>query len=68
MDEKDSLRPEENGQEEEFDTRPAWQRMKEGWYDKVPLSVRQLDIIIALGLIGLAVMAVVIFLDAGGYF
>ena len=41
MDEKDSLRPEENGQEE-FDTRPAWQRMKEGWYDKVPLSVRQI--------------------------
>ena len=67
MDEKDSQRPEESCQEE-LDTRPAWQRMKEGWYDKVPLSVRQLDIIIALGLIGLTVMAVVIFLDAGGYF
>ena len=67
MDEKDSLRPEESGQEE-LDTRPAWQRMKEGWYDKVPLNVRQLDVIIALGLIGLAVVAVLIFLDASGVF
>ena len=67
MDEKDSLRPKENGQEE-FDARPAWQRMKEGWYDKVPLNVRQLDVIIALGLIGLAVVAVLIFLDASGVF
>ena len=42
--------------------------MKEGWYDKVPLNVRQLDVIIALGLIGLAVVAVLIFLDASGVF
>lgn len=64
MEEKDSL----DRSQEELDTRPAWQRMKEGWYDKVPLTVRQLDIIIALGLIGLAVVAVLIFLDASGYF
>ena len=63
MDERDPHTP-----EEETDTRPAWQRMKEGWYDKVPLSVRQLDVIIALGLIGLAVVAVLIFLDASGVF
>ena len=63
MDEKDRNLP-----EEESDTRPAWQRMKEGWYDKVPLSVRQLDVIIALGLIGLAVVAVLIFLDVSGVF
>ncbi len=65
MEEKNSP---DRSEEEQADTRPAWQRMKEGWYDKVPLSIRQLDIIIALGLIGLAVVAVVIFLDAGGYF
>ena len=57
-----------NTPEEESDTRPGWQRMKEGWYDKVPLSVRQLDVIIALGLIGLAVVTVLIFLDASGVF
>ena len=65
MDEREPRSPDE---QEELDTRPAWQRMKEGWYDKVPLNVRQLDIIIALGLIGLAVAAAVIFLDASGVF
>ena len=65
MDEREPRSPDE---QEELDARPAWQWMKEGWYDKVPLNVRQLDVIIALGLIGLAVVAVLIFLDASGVF
>lgn len=48
------------------ETRSAWQRNKEELYDKVPLTLRQLDIIIALGLLGLAAVAVLIFLEASG--
>lgn len=48
------------------DHRPAWQRTKESWYDKVPLSLRQLDVIIGVGLAALVVVAILIALDAGG--
>ena len=54
--------------EEKADTRHAWQRTKEGWYDHVPLTVRQLDIIIACGIVGLVIVAVLIGLDAAGVF
>ena len=54
--------------EEKADTRHAWQRTKEGWYDNVPLTVRQLDIIIACGIIGLVIVAILIGLDAAGIF
>ena len=55
-----------SGDAGEEDKRTAWQRNKEELYDKVPLTLRQLDIIIALGLLGLAVVAVLIFLEASG--
>ena len=45
-----------------------WQRTKEGWYDKIPLTLKQLDMIIALGIIGMIVLAIVIALDALGVF
>lgn len=54
--------------EEPQDTRSAWQRNKEELYDKVPLSLRQLDVIIFLGLLGLAIVAVLIVLEAAGIF
>lgn len=54
------------GSPEEPDTRSTWQRNKEELYDKVPLTLRQLDIIIAIGLLGLAAVAVLIFLEASG--
>ena len=41
-----------------------FQLQKEGWYDKIPLNVKQLDIIIAVALILLVLTFVVIFLDA----
>ena len=46
----------------------AWQQTKEGWYDKVPLSVKQLDIIIACGIGGLILTFIAIALDAMGVF
>ena len=54
--------------EEPQDTRSAWQRNKEELYDKVPLSLRQLDVIIFLGLLGLGIVAVLIVLEAAGIF
>lgn len=63
MEEKDRQVP---GGPEEPDTRSTWQRNKEELYDKVPLTLRQLDIIIVLGLLGLGVVAVLIFLEATG--
>ena len=63
MEEKEREVP---GAPEEPDTRSTWQRNKEELYDKVPLTLRQLDIIIALGLLGLVAVAVLIFLEASG--
>ena len=48
--------------------KPQWQQTKEGWYDKVPLTVKQLDWIIGLGIAGLVIMAIIIGLDAAGVF
>ena len=42
-----------------------WQKTKEGWYDKVPLTVKQLDIIIWVCVGALIVTFIKIFMDAG---
>ena len=47
MEEKDREAP---GGSEAPDTRSTWQRNKEELYDKVPLTLRQLDVIIVLGI------------------
>lgn len=44
------------------------QIQKENWYDKVPLTVKQLDRIIVICFILLALTAVVIYLDARDIF
>lgn len=49
---------------EEEKTRSLLQIQKESWYDKLPLNVKQLDIIIAVGWILIAVVFLVIALDA----
>ena len=51
----------ENVQEEE---KTPWQEKKEGWYDKVPLSLKQLDIIVVVCWILLGLCALAIALDA----
>lgn len=68
MDDEKLKKQADPGEDAEGDTRSTWQRNKEELYDKVPLTLRQLDIIIAMGLIGLAVVAVLIFLEATGGF
>ena len=49
---------------EEQSSKSLWQQTKESWYDKVTLSVKQLDIIIACGIGGLILTFILIALDA----
>ena len=46
--------------EEEKEDKNQWQQTKEGWYDKIPLSLKQLDIIVYVcwGLLGLTAVAI----------
>ncbi|MBQ0071874.1 MAG: hypothetical protein KBS81_08505 [Spirochaetales bacterium] len=46
----------------------AWQKKKEGWYEHVHLSVRQLDVIIGIGIAALLVVGDLIGLEAAGIF
>ena len=63
MEEEKNILPEEKTEE-----KTAWQTTKEGWYDKVPLTVKQLDIIIGVSLAALVIVFVLIFLDAWDIF
>jgi hypothetical protein len=53
---------------EEQSAKSLWQQTKESWYDKVNLTVKQLDIIIACGIGGLVLTFIAIALDAMGIF
>jgi hypothetical protein len=53
---------------EEQSAKSLWQQTKESWYDKVPLTVKQLDIIIACCIGGLVLTFIAIALDAMGIF
>ncbi len=50
----------------EQQTKPPWQMQKESWYDKVPLTVKQLDIIITVCFVLLGLTVVAIALEAMG--
>ena len=59
MDERKAL-PETEKEEQ----KTMWQQTKDSWYDKVPLSLKQLDILVAVCWIALGLTAVAIALDA----
>ena len=65
--EENKILPEEETSEQEK-AKSLLQIQKESWYDKVNLTVKQLDIIIACGIGGLIITAIVIALDAMGVF
>ena len=44
------------------------QTRKEGFYEKIPLTVKQLDVIIWIGCIALVVVFVLIALEAAGIY
>lgn len=52
--------------EEEKETKTPWQQKKESWYDKIPLNLKQLDIIVAVCWILLALTVVAMYLDTRG--
>ena len=56
------LPEEENAEGKE--TKHTWQKTKESWYDKVPLSLKQLDAIVIVCWILLGLTVVAIALDA----
>ena len=71
MDERNDTLPEEEVQTKSIKDQSAkslWQQTKESWYDKVTLSVKQLDIIIGCGIAGLILTFIAIALDAMGVF
>lgn len=70
-DEEKNLTPasaESSSPEQQPEVKPTWQQTKENWYDKIPLTLKQLDIIIGicLTLLGLCFLAII--LDAMGIY
>lgn len=59
---------EKNLPEKEEKAKTPWQQQKESWYDKIPLNLKQLDIIVAVCwiLLGLCILAII--LDATGIY
>jgi len=57
---------EKNPPEKEEAAKSAWQKQKEYWYDKIPLTLKQLDIIIGICWVLLILTFIAIFLDAKG--
>lgn len=67
MDEQNVIPPEGDAQSTEKVKTP-WQMQKESWYDRIPLTVKALDIIIGVSLALLALTFVLIYLDAKDIF
>ena len=53
---------------EDQSAKSLWQQTKESWYDKVNLTVKQLDIIIGCCIVALILTFIAIALDAIGVF
>ncbi len=54
--------------EEKETVKSGWQMQKENWYDRVPLNKKQLDKIIIICWVLLALTFVLIYLDAADIF
>ena len=60
--------PMEDDPEEEVKPKSLLQIQKESWYDKIPLNLKQMDIIVAVCWILLGITGVLIALEAMGIF
>ena len=60
--------PMEDDPEEEVKPKSLFQIQKESWYDKIPLNLKQMDIIVAVCWILLGITGVLIALEAMGIF
>ena len=54
--------------QKEEKAKTPWQLQKESWYDKIPLTVKQLDIIIYICWTLLALFVIGVFLDETGIY
>ena len=68
MEDKDLEMQQDQTPAEDVPTKSMWQITKESWYDKINLSVKQLDIIIGCSIAGLILTFICIALDAMGVF
>ena len=66
MDDREEFLPEEQATQaqEEGKMKSMWQIQKEGWYEKLPLNLKQLDTIIVVCFVLLVITFIVIALDA----
>ena len=55
-------------EEKKEKAKTPWQTTKESWYDKIPLNLKQLDLIIGVCLTLLALCFLAIILDATGIY
>lgn len=67
MEEQEKIEGQEKEEKKE-NVKTPWQLQKERWYDHVPLTVKQLDIIIWTAVAALVVVWIIIGLDAAGVF
>ena len=65
---QEQVTPPEGEEKPVENVKTPWQLQKESWYDKLPLTQKGLDIIIAVCLILLALTFVLIYLDAKDIF
>ena len=68
MAEEEKQTPESGADQSQEKPKTPWQLQKESWYDKVPLTLKQLDIIIGCCIAGLILTTIAIALDAMGVF
>lgn len=61
---EEKKQPEQEMPEEKAKT--PWELQKESWYDKIPLNLKQMDMIVALCWILLALTVVAMYLDTKG--
>lgn len=57
---------EEEKKPPEEEEKSGWQKTKEGWYDKIPLTLKQLDVIVGICWVLLGLCFLAICLDAMG--
>ena len=68
MAEEEKQTPENGADQSQEKPKTPWQLQKESWYDKIPLTLKQLDWIVGICLTLLALTFLAIALDALGIF
>lgn len=68
---EDNIPSEQIQETDSLEGKPVSQAIRDkkySWYDKVPFTVRQMDIIIGIAVAGLIIVFILIILEAAGIF